>query len=81
MIIISLILTVIAGGLSIYAFYITSQVAGDKLLMIDSVLGYRYATTYRMWQLIAGIAVVITVLFWLLTILIKIRKHKKKNEI
>ena len=56
--IIQILLTLAGAGVIGYSIYLTIQVSGDKLLTLDSELGYRYATSYHRWQLYAGIAIV-----------------------
>ena len=80
MLILSLIGTAAAVGITVYAVYITSQVSGEKLLTLNSELGYKYATTYHNWQTAAMIAVAAVVL-WILFIFILIRRHKKRRGI
>ena len=70
MLIISLLGTLAAIGCTSYAVYITSQVSGEKLLTLNSELGYRYATTYRDWQSYAAISVIAAVVLWIIFIFI-----------
>ncbi len=81
MLILSLIGTAAAVGITVYAVYITSQVSGEKLLTLNSELGYKYATTYHNWQTAAMIAVAAAVVLWILFIFILIRRHKKRRGI
>ena len=43
--IIQILLTLAGAGVIGYSIYLTIQVSGDKLLTLDSELGYRYATS------------------------------------
>ena len=86
--IILILLTLAGAGVIGYSIYLTIQVSGDKLLTLDSELGYRYATSYHRWQLYAGIAIVSLIILWIVYILIvhayrtKHREERlaKKNE-
>lgn len=77
--ILALLGTIAAGSISAYAMYITSQVSGEKLLTINSELGYKYATTYHNWQIAALITVIVAVVLWALFVLALIRRHKKRK--
>ena len=80
MLIISLLGTFAAIGCTTYAVYITSHVSGEKLLTLNSELGYRYATTYRDWQGYAAISVIAAVVLWIIFIFILVKKHKKRRK-
>ena len=73
--------TVAAIGISSYAMYITSQVSGEKLLTLNSELGYKYATTYHSFQIAAVIFVAAAVVLWIIFFMILIRRHKKKKRL
>ena len=57
--IIQVVITLAAAGVIGYSIFLTVQVSGDRLLTMDSTLGYRYAVAYRQWQLYAGIAIAV----------------------
>ena len=57
--IIQVVITLAAAGVIGYSIFLTVQVSGDRLLAMDSTLGYRYAVAYRQWQLYAGIAIAV----------------------
>ena len=48
--IIQILLTLAGAGVIGYSIYLTIQVSGDKLLTLDSELGYRYATSYHRYM-------------------------------
>jgi ABC-type spermidine/putrescine transport system permease subunit I len=80
MLILSLIGTVATVIITLYASYITSQVSGERLLTINSELGYKYATTYHNWQLAAVVTVVMAVALWIIFVLLMIKRHKKSKQ-
>ncbi len=77
--IIQILLTLAGAGVIGYSIYLTIQVSGDKLLTLDSELGYRYATSYHRWQLYAGIAIVSLLILWSVYILI-VRAYRVKHR-
>lgn len=77
--IIQILLTLAGAGVIGYSIYLTIQVSGDKLLTLDSELGYRYATSYHRWQLYAGIAIVSLLILWIVYILI-VRAYRVNTE-
>lgn len=77
--IIQILLTLAGAGVIGYSIYLTIQVSGDKLLTLDSELGYRYATSYHRWQLYAGIAIVSLLILWIVYILI-VRAYRVKHR-
>ena len=77
--IIQILLTLAGAGVIGYSIYLTIQVSGDKLLTLDSELGYRYATSYHRWQLYAGIAIVSLLILWIVYILNR-RSRKKLHQ-
>lgn len=77
--IIQILLTLAGAGAIGYSIYLTIQVSGDKLLTLDSELGYRYATSYHRWQLYAGIAIVSLLILWIVYILI-VRAYRVKHR-
>ena len=77
--IIQILLTLAGAGVIGYSIYLTIQVSGDKLLTLDSELGYRYATSYHWWQLYAGIAIVSLLILWIVYILI-VRAYRVKHR-
>ncbi len=78
--IIQILLTLAGAGVIGYSIYLTIQVSGDKLLTLDSELGYRYATSYHRWQLYAGIAIVSLLILWIVYILIVHAYRAKHRE-
>lgn len=78
--IITMIGTLCAFGISMYAVYLTSQVSGEKLLTLNSELGYKYATTYQWWQTAAVIAVIAALVLWGIFIAVLVHRHKKKKN-
>lgn len=79
--IISLLVTITAIGSTTYAIYVTSQVSGEKLLSLNSELGYRYATTYHNWQIFAIVSVIAAVVLWIIFIFILIKRRKKRKKV
>ena len=77
--IIQILLTLAGAGVIGYSIYLTIQVSGDKLLTLDSELGYRYATSYHRWQLYAGIAIVSLLILWIVYIMI-VRAYRVKHR-
>ena len=77
--IIQILLTFAGAGVIGYSIYLTIQVSGDKLLTLDSELGYRYAMSYHRWQLYAGIAIVSLLILWIVYIMI-IRAYRVKHR-
>lgn len=77
--IIQILFTLAGAGVIGYSIYLTIQVSGDKLLTLDSELGYRYATSYHRWQLYAGIAIVSLLILWIVYILI-VRAYRVKHR-
>lgn len=77
--IIQILLTLAGAGVIGYSIYLTIQVSGDKLLTLDSELGYRYATSYHRWQLYAGIAIVSLLILWIVYIMI-VRAYRVNTE-
>lgn len=77
---ITIFITLVAGGITGYAMHITSLVSGEKLLTLNSRLGYQYATTYHSWQIAAGVAAGVAVLAWVVFILVLIKHHNKKKK-
>lgn len=78
--IIQVVITLAAAGVIGYSIFLTVQVSGDRLLTMDSTLGYRYAVAYRQWQLYAGIAIAVLLLLWVLYILAWHRYRMKHRE-
>ena len=78
--IIQVVITLAAAGVIGYSIFLTVQVSGDRLLTMDSTLGYRYAVAYRQWQLYAGIAIAVLLLLWVLYILAWRRYRMKHRE-
>lgn len=78
--IIQVVITLAAAGVIGYSIFLTVQVSGDRLLTMDSTLGYRYAVAYRQWQLYAGIAIAVLLLLWVLYILAWHRYRIKHRE-
>lgn len=72
--------TICACVISIYAVYLSSQVSGEKLLTLNSELGYKYATTYQTWQMAAVISVIAAVVLWIIFIVLFVRRRKKKKH-
>lgn len=80
MFILTIILTLVAGGICSYAAYITAQISGEKLLTLNSELGYKYATTYHSWQTASVISVAVIVVMWIIFIIMLLRRHKNKRR-
>ena len=78
--IIQVVITLAAAGVIGYSIFLTVQVSGDRLLAMDSTLGYRYAVAYRQWQLYAGIAIAVLLFLWVLYILAWRRYRMKHRE-
>ena len=78
--IIQVVITLAAAGVIGYSIFLTVQVSGDRLLTMDSTLGYRYAVAYRQWQLYAGIAIAVLLFLWVLYILAWRRYRMKHRE-
>ncbi len=76
--ILTMIGTICACVISIYAVYLSSQVSGEKLLTLNSELGYKYATTYQTWQMAAVISMIVAVVLWIIFIVMFVRRRKKK---
>lgn len=84
-VIISLIIAVLVTGGAIaiasYAGFLTEKVSGENLLYIDVEKGYKYATTFRDWQLYGNIAVAVAIVCWIIFIIILVKRIKKKRKI
>lgn len=82
MLVFTLIITGVAIGIASYAAYITNMVSGEKLLYMDVEKGYKYATTFRDWQLYGNIAVIVAIAVWVIFIIFCVvkRRNKKKNR-
>ena len=78
--IIQVVITLATAGVIGYSIFLTVQVSGDRLLTMDSALGYRYAVAYRQWQLYAGIAIAVLLFLWVLYILAWRRYRMKHRE-
>lgn len=83
--ILMLVFTIIVTGAAIaiasYAGHITDMVSGDKLLYMEVDKGYKYAMTYRDWQLYGNIAVAVAIVVWIIFIFICISKIRKKRKL
>ncbi|MBQ5446065.1 MAG: hypothetical protein IIT48_05305 [Lachnospiraceae bacterium] len=77
---ITVVATLVALGITGYAAYLTDIVSGYKLLEIDSHKGYIYATTYKNWQFYALIAISVAVILWILFVLLILRRHRRKKK-
>ena len=80
---VTIIITLAAIAVCASSAHINSMVSGEKLLTLNSKLGYQYATTYHSWQIYATIAAIATVVVWVIfvCIFIKHRKKRKKQKI
>lgn len=80
LLVLTLTVTGVAIGMASYAAHITNMISGNKLLYISVEKGYKYATTYRNWQMSGNIAVAIAIVAWVLFIIYCIVKIKKKRK-
>ncbi len=77
---ITIIITLAATAVCAYSLHINSMISGEKLLHLNSKLGYKYVSIYHTWQIYAMIAVIIAVVAWILFIIVFAKHRKKKRQ-